>query len=566
MAFPQVVGTPTPSSHGGAVTNHVVSLPTFAAGELAIVLVAINGGSNATTYPAGWTKVLGATANNIGGAWGYRICDGTEGSSITVTTPSAAPSAHLVYRIQGHGSTAQIPQAGTNVAAVTAAPDPPSRTPTGGAKNYLWLAYVMADSGYVVTAPSADYTDLVTADSGAGANLAAAISSFRRELNAASENPGTATLEGSEGTLANLIVIHPGTEGSVTEVSTARDVRWSVLQAISATRDARWSVLAAVGTARDLRWSVLEQVIKTADLRWSLLAIAGELQTRVVTTPERTASFPLGVFLLPSPLEEVTTGGQKMVTYEAYDQSHILLDDKVTARYVVAAAANVITEVRALLNSAGIVKQNLTASALTLASTLTWEPGTPKLTIINALLRLINYVSLYFDSSGYATCRPYVVPTDAPVAYAYRDDAISVIHDEAQRTLDLFSVPNTWTVMVSDADRELISTYVNDNPDSPTSTVTRGHVVVSFRSAQPEDAVDQTTLDALAERIAFEESQVYETVRFSSAIMPIHEEAEVLWLEHAALGADGKYQETGWDFELVAGARMNHQARRVVAT
>lgn len=101
---------------------------------------------------------------------------------------------------------------------------------------------------------------------------------------------------------------------------------------------------------------------------------------------------------------------------------------------------------------------------------------------------------------------------------------------------------------------------------SPTSTATRGRSIVSFRSAQPEDAVDEDTLDALAERIAFEESQVYETVHFTTAIMPVHEEAEVLWLEHGRLGADAKYQEIAWYFELAVGAKMNHKVRRVLPT
>ena len=234
MAFAQVIGTPTGSSHDSGVTDHTVTLPTLAAGELALVLFVSH---EAATFPAGWTRVASTGANNIAGSWAHHICDGTEGASITVTTVGAVASAHLVYRIQGHGSSSQVPQSlSSATCVVTATPDPTTCTPTGGAKDYLWIVFIGADSGYVVTAASANYTDLVTSDSGSTANVSMAVSSFRRELNAVSQNAGACTLEASEGTYAITIAVHPGTEGN----PAAAVIRRRIVKSQAVHRASRW--------------------------------------------------------------------------------------------------------------------------------------------------------------------------------------------------------------------------------------------------------------------------------------------------------------------------------------
>ncbi|MEU1863696.1 hypothetical protein [Streptomyces gardneri] len=82
-----------------------------------------------------------------------------------------------------------------------------------------------------------------------------------------------------------------------------------------------------------------------------------------------------------------------------------------------------------------------------------WPPGTPKLTIINKLLNAINYETLYFDEYGVAIVRPYVPPASRESEFDYATDQNSVILPDAEQTLDLFDVPNSFTLVVSDPDR-----------------------------------------------------------------------------------------------------------------
>lgn len=282
-------------------------------------------------------------------------------------------------------------------------------------------------------------------------------------------------------------------------------------------------------------------------------------------TPPRTgyAEFPQGVLLLSTPPRGVDEAGVITRQVEAYDQAQILLDDKVIDRYTVQAGDNYIVKVGELLTSAGITWQNLTpASTLNLPAARDWPPGTPKLKIIQDLLLSINYRPLWFNEEGYAVAQPYVSPDQRPSEYTYADDQDSVLYARAEQSLDLFSIPNKWVLYVSESDRAVLqSVYTNSNASSLTSTVNRGRTITDVRRV---DAVNQTALDGLAQRIAFAASQVYEEVNFETAIMPFHSDSDVLTLAYSKL-TTGVYHEISWSMELRRGAPMKHAARRVVA-
>lgn len=273
--------------------------------------------------------------------------------------------------------------------------------------------------------------------------------------------------------------------------------------------------------------------------------------------------WPLGVFLLSTPSRK-TNYASKIREVEAYDQLQVLKDDRVTGRYLIPAGTNFITAIKNLLDGAGITNQNLTPTTKTLPVDREWDGGTPKLEIINELLEALGYDKLYFDENGYAVAKPYTTPDQRASEYTYKNDDLSVIvPDTLKETLDLFNVPNQWVLVVSEPDRApLKSIYTNDNPNSPTSTVSRGRTIVDYRQV---DAPDQETLDTLAQQLAYKASQVYQEVVFETGIMPMHSHNDVYTLEHSKLGISAKFEEIGWSFELSAGANMRHIIRRVVS-
>lgn len=312
----------------------------------------------------------------------------------------------------------------------------------------------------------------------------------------------------------------------------------------------------------DIKRTMRFEVLDNNDVNW----IRDRVKPHVyLTMPDGgEVDFPQGVLLMATPNRSTSDLSQRVIRdVEAYDQLLVLHDDKEEDRYTVTAGTNYISAVETLLSAAGIVSQNLTPTDKTLPATRDWDPGVSKLKIINDLLVAINYESLFFDEEGFAVARPYTNPSDKASEITYATNEDSIILPDADYEFDLFGVPNKWVLVVSQPDRPVLtSTYTNSSADSPTSTVSRGRTIVDFRDR--EDAADQTSLDARAKRLAESASQIYESVEFTTGLMPIHQHADVYTLTHSALGVSAKFSEHRWSMPLEVGAEMDHRIRRVV--
>jgi hypothetical protein len=213
MSFP-VVAAVNGGGETSDATNHTVNLPAgIVAGNLLLVFFCSDDDAEAITFPGGWTQLFqdsGSTYMTFG-AW-YRIADGTEGATITVTTASAEMTAHTSYRITGYIG---VPEVGVSVTATSTAPNPPNLAPTWGALDTLWFAVEGNDDGTtLVSGWPANYGSNRN-DKGLN-SLGCAIGTCRRELNAAAEDPAAFTIDASERWVANIVAIKPVTLPTVT--------------------------------------------------------------------------------------------------------------------------------------------------------------------------------------------------------------------------------------------------------------------------------------------------------------------------------------------------------------
>lgn len=204
MAFPQVAAV-----NGGNDTfnqqNHTVPLPAgINAGDLLLVFF-VTDYDAVIGFPGGWTQLFQTNAGNTVnfGAW-YRVADGGEGASIVVTTSNDQMTASTSYRITDYSGT---PECGTAVLGSNNTPDPPSLTPTWGARDTLWFAACGYDYNRTITAYPTNYTngrnDYANVGDGCGVGTA------RRELNAISEDPGTFTLSAADEAVSNTVAVQP---------------------------------------------------------------------------------------------------------------------------------------------------------------------------------------------------------------------------------------------------------------------------------------------------------------------------------------------------------------------
>ena len=284
------------------------------------------------------------------------------------------------------------------------------------------------------------------------------------------------------------------------------------------------------------------------------------------TRRERWVQFPLGVFIPSTPTRHFEVSAQYEV--EAYDLSVILKEDCVTDRTYFAAGTKYLDAIQSMLVSAGMIQVMVTESSAVMATDHEFEAGTSKLEIINQLLLEINYNTFMVNADGIGILSPYEEPSGARVSLEYLQDQLSVICPQADTELDLYNVPNVFVGIVSNPDYSKNNKtfeffrceYVNDNPASALSTIKRGRRIVSM--LKPNDIATQEDLQKYVRRQAFQASQVYETVSFSTAMMPIHGENDVLRILHPDI--NGVYEEVGWEMELAAGNPMTHEVRRLM--
>lgn len=105
-------------------------------------------------------------------------------------------------------------------------------------------------------------------------------------------------------------------------------------------------------------------------------------------------------------------------------------------------------------------------------------------------------------------------------SWTFADDAISILMPEAELTCDWHEVPNTVEVIVSDASSHVRAVAVNDDPDSPVSTVRRGRTVLE-RVMNPEGVSTQSQANSYARRKLRELSCSERTLTYTHGYCPV---------------------------------------------
>ncbi len=208
--FPVVAATDGGNNNANN-TDHTVNMPDTGgidAGDLLLVFF-ISDGSVSITFPEGWTDLdsSGLPASTGSYKSAYRVADGGEGATITVTTNNAEKSAHTSFRITGYEG---VPEKGTAATGDSDVPNPPNLTPSWDQTNTLWFVVAGHDTGTITfSGYPADYGD--TRDDRSNDADGVGIGTARRELNAASDNPGAFTLSAANQWAANTVAIRPAT-------------------------------------------------------------------------------------------------------------------------------------------------------------------------------------------------------------------------------------------------------------------------------------------------------------------------------------------------------------------
>jgi trimeric autotransporter adhesin len=214
--YPHILSSITSFNTSDQTTTTVTLPDSIVAGNLLLIVYAVDGTpSSTTTWPAGWT-VCSALTYDPDGAVGlevrYRVADGTEGASIEVTLSPTNQFSAVALRITDYTGT---PSCGTPVTTATATPvatfDPPSYTAPWGAADNLWIAAMANDDGRrtavwpaltYATTPNVLFFHAISSVAGGASTHAVTFASAN-----ATEDPGTIGINASEEWVANTLVI-----------------------------------------------------------------------------------------------------------------------------------------------------------------------------------------------------------------------------------------------------------------------------------------------------------------------------------------------------------------------
>jgi hypothetical protein len=186
---------------------------TVVAGDLLIMHTRIAGGATAAATPTDWTQ-LAADASDASDDQTYVFWrTAVDNSSFTLDLTASAKGANLVWRITGAENPAtRAPEISAVAIGTGANPDPGTVTPTGGSKDYLFIAVCGLDGETQTFTAPGSYLNKIDAFSGTGGAAATncRTSGAARQATASSENPGTFTaLAPSNGWTAWTIAVHP---------------------------------------------------------------------------------------------------------------------------------------------------------------------------------------------------------------------------------------------------------------------------------------------------------------------------------------------------------------------
>lgn len=211
MASPTIAAAAT-SATTTAGTNHVIVLPAgIVADQLLLVLMGIGSTAATLNAHADYTELLD---ENLAGGLKilYRWTTGSE-TDPTLVTSANTRDATITYRIAGAINPAtQAPQIGTTAATT----DPPSITPTGGPKDFLYIAMVVstgeqADDGTYVTVFPTNYADSQQEKTCgvAGTNLGGLVGAAGRQTTASTTEDPSAFTVSEAASRTQTIAIHP---------------------------------------------------------------------------------------------------------------------------------------------------------------------------------------------------------------------------------------------------------------------------------------------------------------------------------------------------------------------
>lgn len=219
---------------------------------------------------------------------------------------------------------------------------------------------------------------------------------------------------------------------------------------------------------------------------------------------------PLGIHLVQTPKESFN-GRVTSYSLDAYTPLIELKENQPPLGYYCQKGANVMDTAYLIMREhlrAPIVQAS---SDEKLYSDFIANSDDTWLTFLSDLVANANY-RLALDELGRVIFEPIQDYKSMQPKYTYTDDNSSILYPDIDLERDLYGIPNVVEVIYSDNGQYYYSTAINDDPNSETSTVSRGREIVK-RIDNPEFTGEPTK--AMVDRYAESQLRNLSTLQYT---------------------------------------------------
>ena len=223
--------------------------------------------------------------------------------------------------------------------------------------------------------------------------------------------------------------------------------------------------------------------------------------------------YPLGTFLVQTPSSSFD-GKMRGVTMDAYTPLLELKENRPPIGYSIMKDDNIMDIAYRLAREnvrAPVVEVN---SQHKLFYDFIADPNDTWLTFITDLIANAKY-SFDLDEMGRILFSPMQDTASLQPVWTYDDGNSSILYPDLSMDHDLYGIPNVVEVIYSSGGDNYYSRIVNDDPNSPTSTVSRGREIV-HRVTDPNVIGDptQNQIQEYAEKLLRELSSLEYTITY----------------------------------------------------
>lgn len=233
-----------------------------------------------------------------------------------------------------------------------------------------------------------------------------------------------------------------------------------------------------------------------------------------------TERHPLGTFLVQTPSSSFN-GKIRNISMDAYTPLLELKESPPPLGFSILKDDNI------MQNAYQIARENARAPVVSTASDkilhndFVAETNETWLSFLIALIANAKY-EFGLDELGRILFAPKQDTASLQPVWTYTDDNSSILYPDISMDHDLYGIPNVVEVIYSNGAEFYSARVVNDDPNSPISTVNRGREIV-YRETSPDLAGDPTKseIERYAEQLLRDLSSIEYTITYTHGYCPV---------------------------------------------